>query len=119
MYGERLARGELWWVQFDIAYGSEAAYRRPALIIQNDVLIQSGIHTILVIPLSSNLQLLDGMGNVLITKSASTLAKDSIAIVAQVYALDRSRFIEKISSLKPPLMKKIETGLKLVQGIQP
>jgi mRNA interferase MazF len=30
-----MIRGELWWADFGIPFGSEAGYRRPVLIVQN------------------------------------------------------------------------------------
>ena len=31
-----MTRGELWWADFGIPFGSEPGYKRPVLIIQND-----------------------------------------------------------------------------------
>ena len=33
-----MTRGELWWVDLGLPYGSEPAYMRPVLIMQNDFL---------------------------------------------------------------------------------
>jgi mRNA interferase MazF len=61
-----MIRGEIWWAQFGIPSGSEAGYKRPVLIVQDDSFNKSGIKTIVVLPLTTNLRLLDAPGNVLI-----------------------------------------------------
>ena len=40
-----MIRGELWWVDLGIPYGSEPGFRRPVLIIQNDFFNNSRINT--------------------------------------------------------------------------
>jgi mRNA interferase MazF len=86
-----MIRGEIWWAQFGIPSGSEAGYKRPVLIVQDDSFNKSGIKTIVVLPLTTNLRLL--------------------------YALDRQRFIEKISKVPKGIMDKVENGMMLVLGI--
>ena len=52
-----MTRGEIWWVDFGLAYGSMPQGRRPAVIVQNDNFNASRIMTTVVIPLSSNILL--------------------------------------------------------------
>jgi mRNA interferase MazF len=49
-----MTRGEIWWADYGIPYGSEPGYRRPVIILQNDFFNNSKINTTVVIPLSSN-----------------------------------------------------------------
>jgi mRNA interferase MazF len=112
-----MIRGEIWWAEFGIPYGSEAGFTRPVLIVQDDSFNKSRINTIVVLPMTTNLRLLDVPGNVLIQKKESKLTKDSVIIVAQLYAVDRGRFKEKISKVGKEIMEQVEVGLKLVLGI--
>jgi len=112
-----MIRGEIWWAEFGIPYGSEAGYNRPVLIVQDDSFNESRIKTIVVVPLTTNLRLLDAPGNVLLKKRESKLIDDSAIIVAQLYAIDRSRFKEKISKVTKEIMERVEIGMKLVLGI--
>ena len=113
-----MIRGEIWWADFGIPFGSETGFRRPIIIVQDDNFNQSNINTIIVIPLTTNLLLEDAPGNVFIDKEDSTLSKDSVAVVSQLYAIDQSRILEKVSKISTSLMNKIEQGLLLVLGIQ-
>jgi mRNA interferase MazF len=112
-----MTRGEIWWAEFGIPYGSEAGFTRPVLIVQDDSFNESRIKTIVVVPLTTNLRLLDAPGNVLLRKKESKALNDSVIIVAQLYAIDRSRFKEKISKVTKETMEQVETGMKLVLGI--
>jgi len=112
-----MIRGEIWWAEFGIPYGSEAGFTRPVLIVQDDSFNESRIKIIVVVPLTTNLRLLDAPSNVLLRKKESQALNDSVIIVAQIYAIDRSRFKEKISKVTKETMEQVETGMKLVLGI--
>ena len=112
-----MIRGEIWWAEFGIPYGSEAGFTRPVLTVQDDSFNESRIKTIVVLPLATNLRLLDAPGNVFIRKKESKLTDDSVIIVAQLYAIDRGRFKKKISRVGKEIMERVEIGMKLVLGI--
>ena len=92
-----MIRGEIWLVDFGIPTGSEAGYRHPAVVIQNNYFNKSNISTCIVVPLTSNLILADYTPNVLIPKKDSGLPKDSVVIIPLVttvnkFALNRKTF---------------------------
>jgi mRNA interferase MazF len=113
-----MMRGEIRWAEFGMPYGSEAGYNRPVLVVQDDAFNESRIRTIIVLPLTTNLHLADAPENVLIRKKEAKLKNDSVVIVAQFYAIDRSRLKEKISKISKGTMEKIEVGMNLVLGIK-
>jgi mRNA interferase MazF len=112
-----MIRGEIWWADFGIPFGSEAGFRRPVLIVQDDAFNESRIRTIVVLPLTTNLRLSDAPGNVPVNNEESKLGEDSVILVAQFYALDRQKFIERISKVKRKTMERVENGMMLVLGI--
>jgi mRNA interferase MazF len=57
-------RGEIWWANLPNPVGSEPGYRRPVLVIQDDIFTQSRINTVIVVIITSNLQLAAAPGNV-------------------------------------------------------
>jgi mRNA interferase MazF len=67
-----MMRGEIWWADFGVPFGSEAGFRRPVLIVQDDTFNESRIRTIVVLPLTTNLRLLDAPGNVFLRNKEST-----------------------------------------------
>jgi mRNA interferase MazF len=112
-----MIRGEIWWAEFGIPFRSEIGFTRPVLIVQDDGFNESKIKTIVILPLTTNLRLLDAPGNVFIRKKESKLKADSVIIVTQLYAIDRSRFKEKLSKVTKEIMEQVEIGMKLVLGI--
>jgi len=112
-----MTRGELWWADFGIPFGSEPGYKRPVLIIQNDFFNKSKINTTIVIPLTTNLLLADAPGNILISKSESKLKKDSVITISQIEVIDRQRLIEKITKIDRSIIEKVENNILFVLGI--
>jgi mRNA interferase MazF len=113
-----MIRGELWWADFGIPFGSEPGYKRPVLIIQNDFFNNSKINTTIVIPLTTNLILADAPGNILITKHESKLKKDSVIIISQIEVIDRQRLIEKITKIDRIIFEKVENNILFILGIR-
>jgi len=113
-----MTRGELWWTDFGIPFGSEPGYKRPVLIIQNDFFNNSKINTAIVIPLTTNLILADAPGNILITRRESKLKKDSVITISQIEVIDRHRLIEKITKLEGTIIEKIENNILFILGIR-
>lgn len=113
-----MIRGEIWWADFGIPFGSEPGYNRPVLIIQDDTFNKSKINTIVVLPLTTNLLLENAPGNIFIGKEQSGMPKDSVIVVSQLYAIDRQRLFEQVSQLQIAIMKEVESGIKLVLGIR-
>ena len=112
-----MTRGELWWADFGIPFGSEPGYKRPVIIMQNDFFNRSYINTVIVIPLTTNMILADAPGNMAITKGESKLKKDSVIVLSQIEAIDRQRLIEKITKIERKIMEKIENNLLFILGI--
>jgi len=113
-----MTRGELWWADFGIPFGSEPGYKRPVLIIQNDFFNNSIINTTIVIPLTTNLILADAPGNIIITKHESKLKKDSVITISQIEVIDRRRLVEKITKVDKTIIEKIENNILFVLGIR-
>lgn len=112
-----MRRGEVWWTDFGRPFGSEPGYRRPALVVQADSFNKSKLATVLVVPLSRNLELAAAPGNVLCRPRDTGLPKPSVANVSQLTVADRRRLVEKAGSLPGVLLEEVENGLRLVLGL--
>ena len=112
-----MTRGELWWADLGIPFGSEPGYKRPVLIIQNDFFNRSKLNTTVAIPLTTNLVFAEVPGNILITKNESGLKKDSVITVSQIEVIDKSKLIEKITKIDRSIIEKVENGIMFVLGI--
>ena len=112
-----MTRGELWWVDFGIPFGSEPGFRRPVLIVQDNVYTQSRLNTVLVVPLTTNLLFEEAPGNVYLSREESTLSKDSIIVVPQLSAIEKKRLMDLAGTVTRETMEDVETGLAMVLGL--
>lgn len=106
-----MTRGEIWWVDFGLAYGSMPQGRRPAVIVQNDNFNASRILTTVVIPLTTNLLLAEYKDNVFLKKADTGLSKDSVVLTPQIGIIDKSCLVEKVAKLSPSIMLDISAAL--------
>jgi len=107
-------QGEVYWTDLGIPLGSEPGYTRPTVIVQNDAINASQIHTAIVVPLSSNTRLAKAPGNVLLKEGEANLSKRSVAVVSQVITVDKGQLLELLGSLSSRRVEQILDGLRLL-----
>ncbi|MBI4950528.1 MAG: type II toxin-antitoxin system PemK/MazF family toxin [Myxococcales bacterium] len=112
-----MKRGEIWWADLGEPRGSSPALRRPVLVVQDDLLNESALQTVMVAPLTSNLKRGQAVGNVTLPASATGLDRASVVLVCQVLALDRCFFDELVCALANSSRRKVEAGLRLALGL--
>ncbi len=110
-------RGEVWWANLPEPVGSEPGFRRPVLIVQINRFNRSRLATVLVVSITTNLALSELPGNVRIPAFEAGLTDDSVANVTQVITVDRDFLESRIGSLPEEFMRRIEDGLRLIQGL--
>ncbi len=107
-------QGDVFWVRFGPALDSGPAGKRPAVVIQNDLLNRSSIRTTVVALLTSNTKLAEVPGNVLLKKSAANLPRPSVVVATQVATVDKSRLLEKIGTLPGQQLEAVLKGCRSV-----
>jgi len=112
-----MMRGEIWWADFGIPFGSEPGFRRPVIVVQDNSFNKSNINTTIVIPLTTNIALAEAPGNLLLKKTITKLNKESACVVSQIGVIDKDRLVEKIHKLDRETIFEIEIGIRLVLGI--
>lgn len=112
-----IRRGEIWWASLPKPEGSEPGYRRPVLVVQTKDFNESGIRTVVVLTITSNLRLAGAPGNVLCHKRDTGLARESVINVSQVATVNKARLTERIGMLPSTMMQEVETGLRLVLSL--
>ncbi len=111
-----VGQGEIWWASLEEPAGSGPGFRRPIIVVQCDALNQSRIRTVVCVPLTSNLKWEDAPGNVRLNAKATGLAKDSIANVSLVVAIDRRDLTECVGRLTRRQLDQVLTGIDVVLG---
>jgi mRNA interferase MazF len=91
-------RGEIWWADLGPYRAQEQTGRRPVIIWQSDTLSRL-LQSVLVVPLTSNLDRAKLAGTALVSASAGALAADSVALAFQMRAIPKSCLKARIRSL--------------------
>lgn len=107
-------RGEIWWADLPEPRDSEPGYRRPVLVIQANSFNRSRIQTVIVATITSNIELADAPGNVLLPERSAGLARDSVVNISQLLTLDRSFLTEYSGTLSSRLQRSVDEGLRMV-----
>ena len=112
-----MERGEIYWVNFGVPIGSEPGYRRPAVILQSNTFNQTRIRTVICVVLTSNLDLLEAPGNILIERVVSGLPKDSVLNISQIYTVDKESVEQKIGRLPESYIHRIDASIRLIMDV--
>ena len=111
-----IRQGEVFWLHYGTATGSEAAGRRPAVVIQHDRFNRSAISTTVVAAITSNQRLAAMPGNVRLRRGEAGLPRASVVNVSQIRTVDRSRLGERVGALRTAKLREVLEGLVLVFG---
>jgi len=107
-------QGDIYWVRFGPSKDSGPSGKRPAVVVQNDLLNKSKIQTTVVALITSNRKLAQVPGNILLKKGTANLSKTSVVVVSQMATVDKDRLLEKIGTLRDEIQKEVITGCQWV-----
>ena len=106
-----MKRGEVWWVDFDPASGSETQKIRPAVIISNDA-SNTALSRVVVVPFTSNISRVYPC-NVLVDVGGTT----SKLMADQIMTADKNRLKKYIGILNFDNMIKVEDTVRMHLGL--
>ncbi len=109
-----IRQGELYWLDVGMPLGSAPGYRRPFVVIQNNVFNRSPINTAVVCALTANLRRAEAPGNVLLHSREAGLPRQSVVNVTQIYTVDKQELKDRIGSLVAPRVLEILAGIQSV-----
>jgi mRNA interferase MazF len=109
-----ISQGDIFWLDAGEPRGSSPGYRRPHVVVQNDVFNASRIQTTVLCSITSNLSRAKAPGNVLLRKGEANLPRPSVVNVSQIVTVDKSVLKEKVGILSNQRILEIVAGLRLV-----
>lgn len=112
-------RGEIWWVDFDPARGSEQAGQRPALVIQNDAGNLSALYpNTVILAMSTKGKAIPF--HVRIDPVPSTGLRETTWVKCeQILTISKARLVGRgpMGRIGPVEMRKVEVAVWLSLGI--
>jgi mRNA interferase MazF len=106
-----MKRGEVWWVEFDPAIGTEIRKTRPAVIVSNDA-ANRNLARVVVVPVTSH------SGRLYPGEAAIEInGERRKALADQIMAADKSRLTRQLGALSKTDMQNIEYAIKLHLGL--
>jgi len=106
-----MKRGEVWWVEFDPAVGSEIRKTRPAVIVSNDS-ANRNLTRVVMVPLSSRTGR-QYPGEALVTVAGQA----SKAMADQIMAADKARLKGQLGTLDKTDMAALEEAIHVHLGL--
>ena len=106
-----MKRGDVFWVDLPLGAGRTQAGLRPAILMQDD----EGPHrcpTLLVVPLTSQMAATRFAHTIVLSPgSHSGLRVPSVALVAQITAVDRTLFRQQLGTLTADEYEQVRAAL--------
>jgi len=112
----RPRRGEVYFVSFDPALGTEIKKTRPALVLQNDIANRFSPITI-VAAITSGFDSDLYPTEVVISAPEAGLDADSVVLLNQIRSIDRRRLVRRLGRVSSETMRKVDRALMLSLGL--
>lgn len=110
--GNKILRGQVYWVALDPSIGSEVSKTRPTIVVSNDIHNYSSPRVV-VIPVTSNAQKIYHF-EVMINIGGNP----SKAMADQIRVVDKSRIGKFIAALTDDEMESIDMAIKTVLALK-
>jgi mRNA interferase MazF len=112
-----IRKGSIYWVDFSPEKASEPVGRKPGLVIQNDILNDSKLNTVVILAITFTMKFGELPGNVVLRKGEAHMPKKCVINVTQIKSVDKKRIKAKIGTLSKKRIDEVHSGLKLVMNM--
>lgn len=110
-----MKRGEIWWANLGAYRPQEQTGRRPVIVWQSDTLTRL-LQSVLVVPVTTNLDRAKLAGTALIAASDGALTADSVALAFQMRAIPKSSLSTRIRALTDEELAELELATDEAMG---
>ena len=109
-----IQQGDLFWVQLETDDGS-GSIPHPQVVLQDTVLNQTRLPTVVVCSLTTNLKRASLPGNLLLEAGEGNLPRPSVVEVAKVSSVNKDQLGEYIGRLSEARIQQIFEGMRFLQ----
>ncbi len=110
-----IQQGDLFWLQLESDPGSVGSIPHPHVVLQETVLNQTRLPTIVVCSLTTNLKRASLPGNLLLEAGEGNLPQASVVEVSKVSNIERAKLGEYIGRLSEARVQQIFEGMRFLQ----
>lgn len=108
--------GDIFWIDYPLRGGHAQSSRRPTIVLQTPA-IGSQIPTVLTVPLTSPQNAIRFPATILVkTTQENGLRVDSVALVFQLAAVDKTFLTSKLGKVSDELLEQIFQALDEITG---
>ncbi len=111
-----IKRGDIYYADLSPVVGSEQGGVRPVLIVQNNMGNRYS-PTVIASAITSQQTKANIPTHILIESELSGLSKNSVVLLEQVRTIDKKRLREKMGSINPGTMSKIDEAISISMGL--
>lgn len=111
-----IRRGDIFYADLSPVVGSEQGGIRPVLVLQNDIGNQYSPTTIAA-AITSQISKAKLPTHVEVAARTSGLEKDSVILLEQIRTIDKSRLMEKVTSLNDDVMERVGQAVEISLGL--
>lgn len=111
-----IKRGDIYYADLSPVVGSEQGGVRPVLIVQNNMGNRYS-PTVIAAAITSQQTKANIPTHILIESELSGLSKNSVVLLEQVRTIDKKRLREKMGSINPGTMSKIDEAISISMGL--
>jgi mRNA interferase MazF len=113
----RIKQYEVWLADLNPRFGTEPGKLRPVVIIQTDLLTETGHPSTIICPLTTNVIPGATILRIHLTKREAGTTKPSDILADQVRAIDNLRFVQKLGTLDKTSIKILKENLAILLGL--
>lgn len=111
-----IRRGDIFYADLSPVVGSEQGGTRPVLVLQNDIGNQYSPTTIIA-AITSQISKAKLPTHIEIKANNSGLEKNSVILLEQIRTIDKSRLLEKVTTLNDDVMIKVNQAIEISLGL--
>lgn len=112
----QIRRGDVYYADLSPVVGSEQGGTRPVLILQNNIGNQYSPTTI-VAAITSQIAKAKLPTHVEMGPTPEGLGRSSVILLEQIRTIDKSRLLEKVTSLSEDMMEKVDQAVEISLGL--